>query len=143
MTTLRKIEELSSQKETYMVTVESSIDMLNFKNAYSTMSPETDIIVQLLIYAHNNNWRINEYDTATELMRQLENYLTEDEVLEIASMSTVNANIDELAKELNSIAPKGIEFITIERNGEKYELDVTAEDIHKIFLDLIQKGNYS
>lgn len=137
MTTLRKIEELSSQKETYMVTVESSIDMLNFKNAYSTMSPETDIIVQLLIYAHNNNWRINEYDTATELMRQLENYLTEDEVLEIASMSTVNANIDELAKELNSIAPKGIEFITIERNGEKYELDVTAEDIHKIFLDLI------
>lgn len=137
MTTLRKIEELSSQKETYMVTVESSIDMLNFKNAYSTMSPETDIIVQLLIYAHNNNWRINEYDTATELMRQLENYLTEDEVLEIASMSTVNANIDELAKELNSIAPKGIEFITIERNGEKYELDVTAENIHKIFLDLI------
>lgn len=137
MTTLRKIEELSSQKETYMVTVESSIDMLNFKNAYSTMSPETDIIVQLLIYAHNNNWRINESDTATELMRQLENYLTEDEVLEIASMSTVNANIDELAKELNSIAPKGIEFITIERNGEKYELDVTAEDIHKIFLDLI------
>ena len=143
MTTLRKIEELSSQKETYMVTVESSIDMLNFKNAYSTMSPETDIIVQLLVYAHDNNWRINEYDTATELMRQLENYLTEDEVLEIASMSTVNANIDELAKELNSIAPKGIEFITIERNGEKYELDVTAEDIHKIFLDLIQKGNYS
>ena len=137
MTTLRKIEELSSQKETYMVTVESSIDILNFKNAYSTMSPETDIIVQLLIYAHNNNWRINEYDTATELMCQLENYLTEDEVLEIASMSTVNANIDELAKELNSIAPKGIEFITIERNGEKYELDVTAEDIHKIFLDLI------
>lgn len=138
MTTLRKIEELSSQKETYMVTVESSIDMLNFKkNAYSTMSPETDIIVQLLIYAHDNNWRINEYDTVAELTRQLENYLTEDEVLEIASMSTVNAKIDELANELNLIAPKGIEYITIERNGEKYKLDVTAEDIHKIFLDLI------
>lgn len=137
MATLRKIEETSLQNDTYTVTVESSIDMLNFKNAYSTMSPETDIIVQLLIYAHNNNWRINEYDTATELMRQLENYLTEDEVLEIASMSTVNANIDELAKELNSIAPKGIEYITIERNSEKYQLDVTAEDIRKIFLDVI------
>ena len=138
MATLRKIEELSSQKETYTVTVESSIDMFDFINTYSTMSPETDIVVQLLVYAHDNNWRINEYDTATELMRQLENYLTEDEVLEIASMSTVNANIDELANELNSIAPKGIEFITIERNGEKYELDVTDEDIHKIFLDMIQ-----
>lgn len=138
MSTLRKIEEISSQKETYTVTVESSIDMLNFKNAYLTMSPETDVIVQLLIYAHDNNWRINEYDTVAELTRQLENYLTEDEVLEIASMSTVNANIDELANELNSIAPKGIEFITIERNGEKYELDVTDEDIRKIFLDMIQ-----
>ena len=137
MATLRKIEELSSQKETYTVTVESSIDMLNFKNTYLTMSPETDRITQLLIYAHNNSWRINEYDTATELMRQLENYLTEDEVLEIASTSTVNANIDELVKELNSIAPKGIEFVTIERNGEKYDLDVTDEDIHKIFFDLI------
>ena len=137
MSTLRKIEEISSQKETYTVTVESSIDMLNFKNAYLTMSPETDVIVQLLIYAHDNNWRINEYDTVAELTRQLENYLTEDEVLEIASMSTVNANIDELANELNSIAPKGIEFITIERNGEKYELDVTDEDIRKIFLDMI------
>ena len=137
MATLRKIEELSSQKETYTVTVESSIDMLNFKNTYSTMSPETDVIVQLLVYAHDNNWRIKEYDTVAELNRQLENYLTEDEVLEIASMSTVNANIDELANELNSIAPKGIEFITIERNGEKCELDVTDEDIHKIFLDMI------
>lgn len=138
MATLRKIEEISSQKETYAVTVESSIDMLNFKNTYLTMSPETDVIVQLLIYAHDNNWRINEYNTVAELTRQLENYLTEDEVLEIASMSTVNANIDELANELNSIAPKGIEFITIERNGEKYELDVTDEDIRKIFLDMIQ-----
>lgn len=137
MATLRKIEELSSQKETYTVTVESSIDMLNFKNTYSTMSPETDVIVQLLVYARDNNWRINEYDTVTELTNQLENYLTEDEVLEIASISTVNANINDLANELNSIAPKGIEYITIERNGEKYELDVTAEDIHKIFLDLI------
>lgn len=55
MATLRKIEEPSTQKETYAVTVESSIDMFNFKNTYSTMSPETDIIVQLLVYAHDNN----------------------------------------------------------------------------------------
>lgn len=137
MATLRKIEELSTLKETYVVTVESSIDMFNFKNTYSTMSPETDIIVQLLSYARDNNWRISEYDTSYELMRQLENFLTEDELLGITSMSKVSANIDDLAEELNSVAPKGIEYLTIERNGEKYKLDVTTEDIRKIFLDLI------
>lgn len=137
MTTLRKLNDSSSQEETYTVTVESSIDMFNFKNTYRTMSPETDIIVQLLAYAKGNNWRISEYDTSYELMRQSENYLTEDELLGITSMSTVGANIEDLAEQLNEIAPKGIESLTIERNGEKYKLDVTAEDIHKIFLDLI------
>lgn len=137
MATLRKIEESSLQHDTYTVTVESSIDMLNFKNTYSTMRPETDIIVQLLVYAHDNNWRISEYDTAKELMFQLENHLTEDELLEISNMGKVNDNIDEIASELNSIAPNGIEYLTIERNVEKCKLDVTAEDIRKIFLDII------
>lgn len=137
MATLRKLDDSSSQEETYTVTVESSIDMFNFKNTYRTMSPETDIIVQLLAYAKGNNWRISEYDTSYELMRQLENHMTEEELLRIASMSTVGANIEDLAEQLNEIAPKGIESLTIERNGEKYKLDVTAEDIHKIFLDLI------
>ena len=137
MATLRKIEELSTLEETYIVTVESSIDMFNFKNAYSAMSPETDIIVQLLSYARENNWRISEYDTSYELMRQLENFLTEDELLGIESMKKVISNVEELAEELNSVAPKGIEFLTIERNSEKYKLDVTSDDIHKIFLDLI------
>lgn len=137
MATLRKVEEPSTLKETYIVTVESSIDMLNFKNTYSTLSPETDIIVQILAYAKDNGWRISEYDTSYELMRQLENFLTEDELLEISSMKKVSANIDDLAEELNRVAPKGIEFLTIERNGEKYKLDVKSDDIHKIFLDLI------
>lgn len=137
MATLRRLDESSLLKETYTVTVESSIDMFHFKNTYRTMSPETDIIVQLLSYAKENNWRISEYDTSYELIHQLENFLTEDELLGITSMSKVSANIDDLAEELNSVAPKGIEYLTIERNGEKYKLDVTTEDIRKIFLDLI------
>lgn len=137
MATLRKIEEPSTLKETYTVTVESSIDMFHYKGTHPTMSPETDIIVQLLAYAKDNNWRISEYDTSYELLSQLENHLTKDELLGIASMRTVSANIDDLAEQLNEIAPKGIESLTIERNGEKYKLDVTAEDIHKIFLDVI------
>ena len=135
MATLQKIKEASTT-DIYTITVESSIDMFDFKNTYSTMSPETDIIVQLLVYAHDNYWRINEWDTEQELMDQLENFLTEDEILNI-ELGTLKTKIDDIADELNSVAPKGIEYITIEKNGDKYKLDVTKDDIHKIFLDLI------
>lgn len=135
MATLRKIKE-SQTSETYTITVTRDIDWISITNTYSTMSPETDIIVQLLVYARKNNWSINEWDTEEELMNQLENYLTEDEILDV-DLETLKTNIDDIADELNSVAPKGIEYITIEKNGDKYKLDVTADDIRKIFLDLI------
>lgn len=135
MATLRKIKEAQTT-DTYTVTVERDIDLMSIINTYSTMSPETDIIVQLLVYACKNDWSINEWNTKQELMEQLENYLTEDEILEV-DLNTLKTNIDDIADELNSVAPKGIEYITIEKNGDRYELDVTADDIRKIFLDLI------
>ena len=110
--------------------------MMRSINTYSTMSPETDIIVQLLVYTRKNNWSISEWDTEEELMEQLENYLTEDEILNV-DLDTLKTNIEDIADELNSVAPKGIEYITIEKNGDKYELDVTDDDIRKIFLDII------
>lgn len=136
MATLRKIEEPLTQNETYTITVESNIDMFKFVNTYTTTSPETDIIVQLLVYAHNNCWRINTWDTEQELMQQIKNYLTADEILEI-DLDTLKANIDDIADELNGIAPNGIEYIAIEKAGDEYELEVTHDDIRKIFLDLI------
>lgn len=135
MATLRKIKEAQTT-DTYTITVERGIDMMKSINTYSTMSPETDIIVQLLVYARKNNWSINEWDTEEELMEQLENYLTEDEILNV-DLDTLKTNIEDIADELNSVAPKGIEYITIEKNGDEYTLDVTADDIRKIFLDLI------
>lgn len=135
MATLRKIKEAQTT-ETYTVTVTRDIDLMSITNTYKTMSPETDIIVQLLVYARENSWSINEWDTKEELMEQLENYLTEDEILKI-NLTTLKANIDDIADELSYVAPKGIEYITIEKNGDKYELDVTKDDIRKIFLDLI------
>lgn len=137
MATLRKIKDKEIQTtDTYTITVERGIDMMKSINTYSTMSPETDIIVQLLVYARKNNWSINEWDTEEELMEQLENYLTEDEILNV-DLDTLKTNIEDIADELNSVAPKGIEYITIEKNGDEYTLDVTADDIRKIFLDLI------
>lgn len=135
MATLRKIKDASTQ-ETYTVTVESGVDIFTSKNTYSTMSPETDIIVQLLVHAHNDCWRINTDETSKELMQQLENYLTDDEILEI-DPDTLEDNIDDLADQINDIAPDGIEYITIEKAGNEYELEVTPDDIRKIFLDLI------
>lgn len=135
MATLRKIKE-AQQTETYTVTVTRDIDWMSITNTYSTMSPETDVIVQLLVYADKNDWSINEWDTEEELMEQLENYLTEDEILNIDT-AKLKANIDDIADELSYVAPKGIEYITIEKNGDEYELEVTPDDIRKIFLDLI------
>ena len=71
-------------------------------------------------------------------MLQLENHLTEDELLEISDMESVKNQIEDLAIELNSIANRGIEYLTITKFGEEYELDVTKDDIRKIFLDMIQ-----
>lgn len=135
MAKLRKIKEAQTT-ETYIITVTRNIDLMSITNTYKTTSPETDIIVQLLIYARKNHWSISQWDTKQELMQQLENYLTDDEILEV-DLDTLKANIDDIADELNGIAPNGIEYITIENNGDEYELDVTKDDIRKIFLDLI------
>ena len=135
MAKLRKIKEAQTT-ETYIITVTRDIDLMSITNTYKTTSPETDIIVQLLIYARKNHWSISQWDTEQELMQQLENYLTDDEILEV-DLDTLKANIDDIADELNGIAPNGIEYITIENNGDEYELDVTKDDIRKIFLDLI------
>ena len=135
MATLRKIKDAQTT-DTYTVTVKRDIDLMSITNTYKTMSPETDIIVQLLVYAHNDCWRINTDETSKELMQQLENYLTDDEILEI-DPDTLEDNIDDLTDQLNDIAPDGIEYIAIEKAGDEYELEVTPDDIRKIFLDLI------
>ena len=71
MATLRKIKDKEVQTtDTYTITVERGIDMMKSINTYSTMSPETDVIVQLLVYAHKNNWSISEWDTEQELKRK-------------------------------------------------------------------------
>lgn len=135
MATLRKTD---NAEDIFNVTVESSVDTTTFAKSYKVYNPETDVLTQILAYAKENNWYISQWDTKDELMRQFENHLTEDELLEIADMNLVNEQIDDLTHELNWIASHGIEYLTITKFGETYELDVTKEDIRKIFLDMIQ-----
>ena len=135
MATLRKTE---NAENIFTVTVESSVDMTTFAKSYEESNPETDILTQILAYAKENHWYISQWDTEDELMHQLENHLTEDELLEIADMDLVNEQIQDLASEINSYASHGIEYLTITKFGDKYKLDVTKDDIQKIFLDMIQ-----
>lgn len=135
MATLRKTE---NAENIFTVTVESSVDMTTFAKSYEESNPETDMLTQILAYAKENHWYISQWDTEDELMRQLENHLTEDEILEIADMDLVNEQIQDLASEINSYAGHGIEYLTITKFGDKYELDVTKDDIRKIFLDMIK-----
>ena len=135
MATLRKTE---NAENIFTVTVESSVDMTTFAKSYEESNPETDILTQILAYAKENHWYISQWDTEDELMHQLENHLTEDELLEIADMDLVNEQIQDLASEINSYASHGIEYLTITKFGDKYKLDVTKDDIRKIFLDMIQ-----
>lgn len=135
MANLRKTE---NAENIFTVTVESSVDMTTFAKSYEESNPETDMLTQILAYAKENHWYISQWDTEDELMRQLENHLTEDELLEIADMDLVNEQIQDLASEINSYAGHGIEYLTITKFGDKYELDVTKDDIRKIFLDMIQ-----
>lgn len=135
MATLRKTE---NAEDIFTVTVESSVDMTTFAKSYQVNNPETDVLTQILAYAKENNWYINQYDTRDELMRQLEKHLTEDQLLEISDIDLVNEQLEDLKSELNYIAAHGIEYLTITKFGDKYELDVTKNDIRKIFLDMIQ-----
>lgn len=135
MATLRKTD---NAEDIFTVTIESSVDMTTFAKSYEESNPETDMLTQILAYAKENRWYISQWDTEDELMRQLENHLTEDELLEITDMDLVKEQIQDLASEINSYAGHGIEYLTITKFGDKYELDVTKEDIRKIFLDMIQ-----
>ena len=66
MATLQKIKEAQTT-EAYTVTVTRDIDLMSIINTYKTMSPETDIIVQLLVYAHENSWSINQWNTSNSI----------------------------------------------------------------------------
>lgn len=135
MATLRKTD---NAKDIFTVTVESSVDMTTFAKSYEVYNPQTDVLTQILAYAKENDWYISQWDTKDELMLQLQKHLTEEELLEIADMNSVNEQIDDLTNEINWIAGHGIEYLTITKFGDKYELDVTKDDIRKIFLDMIQ-----
>lgn len=134
---MSKLKKIQNAEDIFTVTIHSSTDLNNYAESYQTEDPESDNLTKILVYAHKNNWSINNWYTEIELMKQLENHLTEDELLDLSDVEKLKEDIDYLTDQIDTYAHHGIENITITKFGEKYELDVTKKDIHDIFLNMI------
>lgn len=134
---MSKLRKITTAQDIFTITIESNINLDTYIKTYPSIDPEDDILTQILVYAKDNDWRINQYDIKNELMVQLENHLNEEELLNISDMQSLKSKLDEIANEISYYASNGIEYITIKKFDEEYELDVTSKDIREIFLNMI------
>lgn len=138
MSTLRKI--MKDTKDFYEVTVISTKGADTLIGVLEVKEPETDELTQILIYSFDNDWELHDNyynNTYDELMRLFNSHLNVDELDAISDMSKVEKRMHELAGGITNIVKGDIEQILISKNGECYELDVTSQDIRKIFLSYI------
>lgn len=137
MATLRKI--MNDTKDFYEVTVISSKGVATLIGVHEVKEPETDELTQILVYSFDNDWELHDnYDyTYDDLMKLFNSHLNVDELNAISDMSKVEEHISKLAKEIVRVVKGDVDLILISKNGERYELDVTSQDIRKIFLSYI------
>lgn len=138
MATLRKM--MKDTKDFYEVTVISSKGDATLIGVHEVKEPETDDLTQILVYSFDNDWELydNYYsNTYDKLMKLFNSHLNTDELDAISDMSKVEKQMHELAEKISDIVKGNIELILISKNGERYELDVTSQDIRKIFLSYI------
>jgi hypothetical protein len=137
MSTLRKM--MKETKDFYEVTVISSKGVATLIGVHEVKEPETDELTQILVYSFDNDWELHDnYDyTYDDLMKLFNSHLNVDELNAISDMSKVEEHISKLAKEIVRVVKGDVDLILISKNGERYELDVTSQDIRKIFLSYI------
>ena len=137
MSTLRKM--MKETKDFYEVTVISSKGVATLIGVHEVKEPETDELTQILVYSFDNDWELHDnYDyTYDDLMKLFNSHLNVDELNAISNMSKVEEHISKLAKEIVRVVKGDVDLILISKNGERYELDVTSQDIRKIFLSYI------
>ena len=117
----------------YTITVTADIDMMSYIRTYTTATPETDDVVLLLVYGHKNRWYWREDNIYENLNEKAKTLLTEKE-LESIDPDILEELMEMLQDELRYLIPACAETITITKNGNEYKLDVTDDDIRKIFL---------
>lgn len=141
MATLKRLDSIS-KREGYEITISCSIDTQNMAETYYEKNPEKDRVTKLLVFADKNHWdlRGSDFDFGDNvdiLMEKAETFLTEDELLNVDT-KRLKANIVDFSGEFTSFIPSYIEFITIMKDGYKYKLDVTDDDMREIFLELTE-----
>jgi hypothetical protein len=117
----------------YTITVTADIDMMSYIRTYTAATPETDDVVLLLVYGHKNGWYWREDNIYENLNEKAKALLTEKE-LESIDPDILEELMEMLQDELRYLIPACAETITITKNGNEYKLDVTDDDIRKIFL---------
>lgn len=129
--------ELTKQaSEFYTITVTADIDVMQYVRNRKTLYPEIDEVTLLLVYGDKNGYRWNN-DNIYETLRLIaKDVLTDDELENIGS-DTLDELNNMLFEGLDDLIPYYVGDITITKDGNEYRLHVTADDIRKIFLDLI------
>lgn len=117
----------------YTITVTADIDMMSYIRTYTAATPETDDVVLLLVYGHKNGWYWREDNIYENLNEKAKALLTEKES-ESIDPDILEELMEMLQDELRYLIPACAETITITKNGNEYKLDVTDDDIRKIFL---------
>lgn len=133
MATLEQIKQTSNF---YTITVSINTDNMQYSRSRVTSSPETDKTTLLLVYGDKNDYPWSNYDIYETLQMIAKDVLTDDE-LENINPDTLDELNNMLFKGLNELIPYYVEDITITKDGNEYKLNVTKDDIRKIFLDLI------
>ena len=109
---------------------------MQYSRSRVTSTPETDKTTLLLVYGDENDYPWSNYDIYETLQMIAKDVLTDDE-LENIDPDTLDELNNMLFKGLNELIPYYVEDITITKDGNEYKLNVTKDDIRKIFLDLI------
>lgn len=130
------LEQIKQTSNFYTITVTADTDDMQYSRSRTTSSPETDNTTLLLVYGDENNYPWSDYDIYETLRTIAKDVLTADE-LESINSDALDKLIDTLFEDLNELIPYYVEDITITKDGNEYRLNVTKDDIRKIFLDLI------
>lgn len=134
---MSKLRKIRKAKDTFTVTVEGDTYVIPHYQSYQTSDPVNSVITQVLVYAKQNDWNIDEDFLEDEIPDQLYKLLENEEILDIPDIDLVDKKIKALTQDIGIIAPYGIKSITITKFDEEYDLEVTKNDIRQIIFDMI------
>ena len=134
---MAKLIKTQKSKDTFTVTIEGDTYAIPHYQSYQTSDPVNSVITNILVYAKENNWNIDEDFLEDEIPNQLYKLLENEEILDIPDIDLLNKKIKALTQDISIIAPYGIKSITITKFDEEYDLEVTKNDIREIIFNMI------